>query len=102
MDAAATAAKVKQNRDIIVGIKTAHFSLSGGDAVKRGVEAGRLADTPVMVDSHILSGSGRNTREKLLDILRPGDIHTHMYNDRKAGLLDRFRGKLQAAPPEAR
>jgi predicted amidohydrolase len=75
MDPAATAAKVKQHRDIIVGIKTAHFGLSGWDAVKRAVEAGRLSDTPVMVDSHILSGSGRNTREKLLDILRPGDIH---------------------------
>ena len=102
MDPAATAAKAKQHRDIIVGIKTAHFSLTGWDAVKRAVEAGRLADTPVMVDSHILSGSGRNTREKLLDILRPGDIHTHMYNDRQVELLDRFSGKVQDYALEAR
>ena len=102
MDAAATAAKVKQNRDIIVGIKTAHFGLPGWDALKRAVEAGRLSDTPVLVDNHILSGSGRNTRDKVLDIMRPGDMHTHLYNDRQLELLDRASGTVQDYMLEAR
>lgn len=102
MDPEATAAKVKQHRDVIVGIKTAHFGLPGWDALKRAVEAGRLSDTPVLVDNHILTGSGRTTREKVLDILRPGDIHTHLYNDRQLELLNRSSGEVQDYMQEAR
>jgi dihydroorotase len=102
MDPAAAAAKVKQYPDVIVAIKTAHFSKPGFTAVRRAVEAGRLADRPVMIDSSVLTNSGRNTREKLLDILRPGDIHTHTYNDRQIELLDRFSGKVQPYAQEAR
>src|SRR6185436_2240863 len=68
MDPATTANKIKQNRDVIVGIKTAHFGPPGWAAVKNAVEAGRLSNTPIMVDDHIFTNSGRNTREKLLDI----------------------------------
>jgi dihydroorotase len=38
----------------------------------------------------------------VLDILRPGDIHTHLYNDMHLELLDRFTGKLQPYMAEAR
>ncbi len=55
-----------------------------------------------MVDDHIFTNSGRNTREKLLDYLRPGDMHTHMYNDRQIELIDRFSGKVQPYMWEAR
>jgi dihydroorotase len=99
---APTAAKVKQHREFIVGIKTAHFGLPGWEALKRAVESGRLSDTPVLVDNHVLTGSGRGTQEKGLDILRPGDIHTHFYNDRRLELLDRFNGKVQDYMLEAR
>jgi dihydroorotase len=102
MDPAATAAKVKQHPDLIVGIKTAHFGLPGWDALKRAVEAGRLCEKPVLVDSSILSNTGRNTREKVLDVMRPGDIHSHAYNDRQLELLDRFSGKVQPHMLEAR
>lgn len=102
MDPAAAAAKVQQYPNLIVAIKTAHFSRSGFTAVRRAVEAGRLADRPVMIDSSVLTNSGRNTREKLLDILRPGDIHTHTYNDRQIDLLDRFSGRIQPYVQEAR
>lgn len=102
MDPAAAAAKVQQYPDLIVAIKTAHFSRPGFTAVRRAVEAGRLADRPVMIDSSVLTTSGRNTREKLLDILRPGDIHTHTYNDRQIELLDRFTGRIQPYVQEAR
>lgn len=55
-----------------------------------------------MVDDKILTNSGRTTREELLERLRPGDIHTHMYNDRQVELLDRFTGKVQPYMWEAR
>jgi hypothetical protein len=44
-----------------------------------------------MVDDHIFTNTGRNTREKLLDICRPGDMHTHSFNDRQIELIDRHR-----------
>jgi dihydroorotase len=102
MDPAATAAKILANREVIVGIKTAHFGRSGWAAIDRAVDAGRRANVPVMVDDHIFTNSGRSTREKLLDKLRPGDIHTHMYNDRQIELIDRFSGKVQPYMLEAR
>jgi dihydroorotase len=102
MDPAAVAAKIRQYPDIIVGVKTAHYRNRGFTALKRAVEAGRLADRPVFVDNSILSGEGRTTREKLLDIMRPGDLHTHMYNDGQIELLDRRTGRLTEVAREAR
>ena len=43
-----------------------------------------------MVDGHIFANSSGTSREELLDIFRPGDIHSHAYNDRQIELLDRF------------
>jgi dihydroorotase len=102
MDSQKTAQTVLRNLDIIVGIKTAHFGLPGWTAIDRAVEAGRLANVPVMVDDKIFTDTGRTTREELLDHLRPGDIHTHMYNDRQVELVDRFSGKVQPYMWEAR
>jgi len=48
-------------------------------AVERAIDAGRLSNVPVMLDSHIYSNSGRDTRRKVLELMRPGDIHTHTY-----------------------
>jgi dihydroorotase len=95
MDPAKTADTIIRNRDVIVGIKTAHFAKPGWTAIDRAVEAGRRAHVPVMVDSHIFSNMGRTSREELLEHLRPGDIHTHMYNDRQIELIDRFTGKVR-------
>jgi len=102
MDPVATAAKIKQYRDIIVGIKTAHFGRPGWAAIKAAIEAGRLSGTPIIVDDKIFTNSGRTTREKVLDVLRPGDIHTHAFNDRQLEVVDRFSGKLQPYMLEAR
>jgi dihydroorotase len=102
MDSTLTAGKIKQNRDVIVGIKTAHFGGYGWTAIDRAVGAGRLADVPVMVDDHIFTNSGRNSRDKLLDHLRPGDMHTHTFNDRQVEIIDRFTGKVQPYVWEAR
>ena len=95
MDPAKTAETILRNKDVIVGIKTAHYSKPGWTAIDRAVEAGRRAGVPVMVDDKIFTNSGRTTKEELLEHLRPGDIHTHMYNDRQIELIDRFTGKVQ-------
>ncbi|MBM3811112.1 MAG: amidohydrolase/deacetylase family metallohydrolase [Acidimicrobiia bacterium] len=97
-----TAAVIKANRDTIVGIKCAHFSHPGWDAINRAIEAGRLAGVPVMIDDKIFTNAGRHSREKLLDRMRPGDLHTHVFNDRQLEVIDRFTGKLQPWILEAR
>ena len=102
MDPAATAAKMRQYPELIVGIKTAHFSRPGWTAVERAVEAGRLSGKPVIIDNNILSWTGRDTRTKVLEKMRPGDIHTHMYNDRHLEIVERNKGKLQPFMVEAR
>jgi dihydroorotase len=102
MDPAATAAKIKQYPNIIVGIKTAHFMRPGWAAIQRTVEAGKLSGKPVIVDDKVYSNAGRTTREKLLEVLRPGDLHTHTYNDRQLEVLNRFTGKVQPYMWEAR
>ncbi|MGA2113858.1 MAG: amidohydrolase/deacetylase family metallohydrolase [Bryobacteraceae bacterium] len=102
MDPVKTADTILRNRDIIVGIKTAHYAKPGWTAIDRAVEAGRRAGVPVMVDDKIFTNSGRTMREELQEHLRPGDIHTHMYNDRQVELIDRFTGRVQPWMTEAR
>ena len=102
MDPAAAAAKVRRHPERIVGIKTAHYRPRGFAALERAVEAGRLSGTPVLADNSILTGSGRATERKLLEIMRPGDIHTHMYNDEQIELIDRATGRVSPAALEAR
>lgn len=64
--------------NIIVGIKAAHY---WGDftQVEYAVEAGDLADVPVMVDfgEH---DPPLSLKTLLMDILRPGDMFTHVYS----------------------
>ena len=66
-------------KDIIVGIKTAHYAGPEWTPVERAVEAGNLANIPVMVDF----GANRPERpmsELVTKELRPGDIYTHVYS----------------------
>jgi dihydroorotase len=78
MDPKAAAEMVKLHRDTIVGIKTAHYEGPEWVAVERAVEAGKLADVPVMVDFGKFRPE-RPFQELVLDKLRPGDIYTHFY-----------------------
>ncbi len=50
MDGKLTAMTAMANRKIVVGIKTAHFEGHDWTAVDQAVEAGKLANIPVMVD----------------------------------------------------
>jgi dihydroorotase len=64
--------------DLIVGIKAAHY-WGGFTQVDHAVQAGKLANVPVMVDfgEHQPPNS---IKELFFDHLRPGDIFTHTYS----------------------
>lgn len=78
MEPQKTAEFAKQHADVIVGIKTAHWRQPTFIALEKAVEAGRLADLPVMVDFGSFLPE-RPYQKMVLEILRPGDISTHFY-----------------------
>ncbi len=78
MDPKLTALVAKQFSDVIVGIKLAHYSGPEWDPLTRTVEAGNMADMPVMIDF----GGNKphlSLERLLMDELRPGDIFTHCF-----------------------
>ena len=77
MDSKMTALVIQQNPEL-VGIKVAHYSGGEWDPVDRAVEAGKIANVPVMIDfgEHQPPFS---LEELLLKHLRPGDIFTHAF-----------------------
>ena len=79
MEAKPTADMALRHKGVIVGIKTAHYAGPEWAPVERAVEAGTLANIPVMVDF----GTNRPERpmsELVTRKLRPGDIYTHVYS----------------------
>ena len=102
MDAEKLAAKIKEYPELIVGIKCAHYGRPDYYNLEQAVKAGNLAGVPMIVDNAILSNTDRTTKAKLLEYFRPGDIHTHMFNDRHLEIISRFSGKIQPYMYEAR
>jgi dihydroorotase len=98
MDVEAAARMVRKYPETIVGIKTAHFQPPTWDAVDRAVRAADLSNSVVMVDFH--PKPGRGYPELILQHMRPGDIHTHVYG-RLTPQLDGNK-KLQPYMLEAR
>ncbi len=78
MDPVRTAECARRNSDVVVGIKVAHYAGPEWIAVDRGVEAGSLANMPVMIDFATFRPE-RPFQELVLKHLRPGDIYTHTY-----------------------
>ena len=79
MEARPTADMALRHKGLVVGIKTAHYEGPEWTPVERAVEAGTLANIPVMVDF----GANRPERpvgELVTRKLRPGDIYTHVYS----------------------
>ena len=79
MEAKPAAEMALRHKGLIIGIKTAHYAGPEWTPVEHAVEAGTLADIPVMVDF------GTNHKERPLSELvtkklRPGDIYTHVYS----------------------
>lgn len=103
MNPVMTAHMIKQLfPDIIVGIKAAHY---WGDLtqVDRAVEAGKLANVPVMVDFG--EHDPPNSIEALfMKHLRPGDIftHTYSYGPAKRETVVDENGKVKPFIAEAR
>src|SRR5919201_2438489 len=99
MGAKHTADMAIRHKDLIVGIKTAHYAGPEWAPVERAVDAGTRANIPVMVDF------GANRAERPLAVLvtrklRPGDIYTHMYSGLR-GELDES-GHVNAGMVEGR
>lgn len=87
MDAAATARAAMENKDIVVGVKTAHYAGKEWTPVERAVEAGTKASIPVMVDFGT-NHPERPITELLTKKLRPGDIYTHVYSGLRDEIVD--------------
>lgn len=86
MQPGVAAALAEAYPEVIVGIKTAHYwTRKPWDAehtpwasVERAVEAGELCGKPVMVDFWPRPPE-RSYPDLILNKLRPGDIHTHVF-----------------------
>jgi dihydroorotase len=87
MDAQSAARQALDHKDVIIGIKTAHYAGPEWTPVEHAVEAGTLANIPVMVDFGVFRPE-RPFQELVLKKLRPGDIYTHTYLDRVPMLDD--------------
>lgn len=78
MDPKLTAIVARQNKDVIVGIKLAHYSGHEWEPLDRTVEAGEQANMPVMIDFGGASPE-LSMETLLLEKLRPGDIYAHCF-----------------------
>ncbi|MEX2657135.1 MAG: amidohydrolase/deacetylase family metallohydrolase [Balneolales bacterium] len=91
-DPAVTASMINRNSDVIVGIKT--WKAPSFEGIEQAVEAGDMADVPVMIDFGS-SDPLMSLERLLLDVFRPGDIYTHAYayhpNTREAIVDENYR-----------
>jgi dihydroorotase len=88
MDAEATAKMALAHKDVIVGVKTAHYAGPEWTPVERAVQAAAKAGIPVMVDFGTNYPDRRPLQTLLTDKLRPGDIYTHMYSGLRHELVN--------------
>jgi dihydroorotase len=100
MEAKPSAEMALKHKDVIVGIKTAHYSGPEWAPIERSVEAGTIAKIPIMVDFGRASAE-RSMAEAVTRKLRPGDIYTHVYSGLRAE-LDTSTGRLNPALYEGR
>ncbi len=77
MDLDALSKVIADNRDIIVGVKTAHWQQPNFISVQKAVEAGNRNHLPVMVDFGWFDN--KSYKEMIETVLRPGDISTHVF-----------------------
>ena len=87
-DAEAGRAAIRNNRELIVGVKVrlseAYAGTRALDAIRRAHEITRPFNIPIM--AHI--GQTRSTLPEILALMRRGDIVTHMYAPPPNGILD--------------
>ncbi len=78
MEPERTAKMAEEHRDVVVGIKTAHYFGPEWIAIERAVAAGEISGLPAMVDVGYFRVE-RPFHQMVTEKLRPGDIATHMY-----------------------
>lgn len=103
MDAKETGEFALKNSKDIVGIKLAHFSGPDWTPTDRAVEAGKIANMPVMVD---FGGSNPplSIEELFFKHFRPGDIFSHCYaqlGNSRESVVDVKTGKVKPFVLEA-
>ena len=106
MDPKRCAETIEKYKDIIVGVKTAHYWTDAPwdaehtpwAATDRAEECGRAANVPVMFD--FWPRPDRTYADLILKKMRPGDIHTHVFAQQFPILL--ADGKLNPILMEAR
>ncbi len=96
-DVAAVALK---HKDVVVGVKSAHYRKPDWGSIDAALEAGRLANIPIMVDFGYFLPE-RPYYELVTKRLRPGDISTHCFRspvpwiDEQGKLYDYLRAARQ-------
>jgi dihydroorotase len=106
MDPQLCAQTIRKYPTLIVGVKTAHYWTEKPwdalhppwAAVDRAEECGKLANVPVMFD--FWPRPDRSYADLILQKMRPGDIHTHVFAQQFPILLP--DGKLNPILTEAR
>lgn len=79
MEVQPTADMALKHKDIVVGIKSAHFNGAEWTPYERAEEVGRIAKIPVMVDFGGNVRAKRTLDDLFTKYFRAGDIYTHMY-----------------------
>jgi dihydroorotase len=106
MDVNLCAATIKKYPDILVGVKTAHYwtnlpwdaEHTPWTAVDRAIACGQLANVPVMFD--FWPREDRTYEDLIVNKMRPGDIHTHVFAQQFPIILP--DGKINPALAQAR
>jgi len=92
-------ALARKHKDVVVGVKTAHYELPDWTSVDRALEAGKAAGIPIMVDFGYFRPE-RPYWQLVTEKLGANDISTHCYrasvawmdeNNRVHGYLHRAR-----------
>ena len=100
-DVEAARAAIRANRDVLVGMKARLSQQYAGDhdleAVRRAHQVTQSLGIPLMI--HI--GDTHAPLPDILDLMRPGDIVTHMYSPPPHGMLD-DNGRVLPKVREAR
>lgn len=80
MNAQLTGQAALKYKEHVVGFKVAHYAKRDWIPVDRAVEAGKIANMPVIIDfGGSMAFAPLRLRELFFDHLRPGDIYTHVF-----------------------
>jgi dihydroorotase len=93
MDAKPTSEMALKHKNVVVGVKTAHYGGPEWKPVDQAIEAGKIAKIPIMVDFG-RAYPERSLAQLVTEKFRPGDIFTHCYGGSRGELID---GKVNPA-----